>query len=413
MPTPATRSSPSGSTWARSWASGPAHDVPPTSSTPQPARPDQQRQHRHRLPHGAAVHPELPRPAARLDGPYTRRTRSTAANPLQTIDLVHNDEDVWRFIGSGRRRWQPDDEREHRVRAAANLGVDRFQQQNELRLLPARAALRAGRDGLPGTSLFGTSEPVTSTSGINRSTPTRPHPGCSPRPPPPASSSRSATSRRRYIVSRNLNAGQPNVDSGTQRRRAPEPRAACRDRGFYLPEEDAAPGRAADPASAPCRLEQSTANGDPNERSSSPRRRRLPARPLLPPGGGRVQGARRLRRDRQPAALRAEVHARWRRPATSTGNPACIRRHRRGRSEHQPERQRGDRAGVDAALLDGDAVVELTVYQRTISDLLLQRLLAPSTGFTTQFFNGGELRNRGVEAMVQVTPLQMRDASSG
>jgi hypothetical protein len=45
------------------------------------------------------------------------------------------------------------------------------------------------------------------------------------------------------------------------------------------------------------------------------------------------------------------------------------------------------------------------VYQKTISDLLLQRTLAPSSGFTTQYLNGGELQNRGVEVMVQFTPL--------
>ena len=57
----------------------------------------------------------------------------------------------------------------------------------------------------------------------------------------------------------------------------------------------------------------------------------------------------------------------------------------------RPERQREIEAGVDALLFNGNAVVELSVYQRTISDLLLQRALAPSTGYTTQFFNGGEV----------------------
>ena len=51
-------------------------------------------------------------------------------------------------------------------------------------------------------------------------------------------------------------------------------------------------------------------------------------------------------------------------------------------------------------------MLELTGYQRSISNLLLQRAVAPSTGFLTQFGNGGDMRNRGIEAAVQVTPVE-------
>lgn len=51
-------------------------------------------------------------------------------------------------------------------------------------------------------------------------------------------------------------------------------------------------------------------------------------------------------------------------------------------------------------------VLELTGYQRNISNLLLQRALPTSTGFTTEFFNGGTMRNRGLEAALQVTPVK-------
>jgi len=77
-----------------------------------------------------------------------------------------------------------------------------------------------------------------------------------------------------------------------------------------------------------------------------------------------------------------------------------------GDPEIEPERQREIEAGVDMALKDQRAVLELTGYQRSISNLLLQRSLATSTGFTTQFGNGGALRNRGLEAALQVTPIE-------
>jgi outer membrane receptor protein involved in Fe transport len=76
-----------------------------------------------------------------------------------------------------------------------------------------------------------------------------------------------------------------------------------------------------------------------------------------------------------------------------------------GDPDIEPERQREVEAGLDAIFMGGNIVTEFTLYQRNISNLLLQRALAPSTGFTTQFLNGGSLRNRGVEVMVQLNPF--------
>jgi outer membrane receptor protein involved in Fe transport len=88
------------------------------------------------------------------------------------------------------------------------------------------------------------------------------------------------------------------------------------------------------------------------------------------------------------------------------GQPAVEVLGTAGSADIQPERQREFEIGTDIVGFDGRGVVELTVYQKTISDLLLSRALAPSTGFTTEFFNGGELRNRGIELMVQIVPVK-------
>src|SRR3989441_11262367 len=47
------------------------------------------------------------------------------------------------------------------------------------------------------------------------------------------------------------------------------------------------------------------------------------------------------------------------------------------------------------------ASLGVTVYQKTITDLLLEQNLAPSTGYVSRIFNGGELPNRGIEAALQ------------
>jgi len=49
---------------------------------------------------------------------------------------------------------------------------------------------------------------------------------------------------------------------------------------------------------------------------------------------------------------------------------------------------------------------ELTGFRQTTMNLLLSRTPAPSSGFTSQVFNGGEIRNQGVEVAVGYAPIQ-------
>jgi len=72
----------------------------------------------------------------------------------------------------------------------------------------------------------------------------------------------------------------------------------------------------------------------------------------------------------------------------------------------RPERSREIELGFDGTLLNSRANVEFSVYEKHISDLLLTRALAPTNGFTTEVFNGGVMRTRGVEAGLSVLPIQ-------
>jgi outer membrane receptor protein involved in Fe transport len=76
-----------------------------------------------------------------------------------------------------------------------------------------------------------------------------------------------------------------------------------------------------------------------------------------------------------------------------------------GDNNIQPERQREVEGGIDVATKDQRVVAEVTLYQRNISDMLLQRALATTTGFANQFINGGGLRNRGVEGALAIKPV--------
>jgi TonB-linked SusC/RagA family outer membrane protein len=75
----------------------------------------------------------------------------------------------------------------------------------------------------------------------------------------------------------------------------------------------------------------------------------------------------------------------------------------------EPERVKEIEVGLDGIALGSRLTWELTGYQRNTTNLLLQRVPAPSTGFSSQVFNGGKIQNRGIEAGVGVTPIQRTD----
>jgi hypothetical protein len=58
---------------------------------------------------------------------------------------------------------------------------------------------------------------------------------------------------------------------------------------------------------------------------------------------------------------------------------------------------------------NGRMRLSLTGFQKVISDLILTANTAPSTGFTTQYINGGKIKNVGIEGELGITPIQTRN----
>lgn len=77
----------------------------------------------------------------------------------------------------------------------------------------------------------------------------------------------------------------------------------------------------------------------------------------------------------------------------------------RGSPDIAPERTSELEAGVDFSLLNSRLNFEVTVYDKRIKDFLLQRPVAGSTGFSTEWVNAGNLRNRGLEVSVNAQPV--------
>ncbi|CAN0003335.1 unnamed protein product [Pylaiella littoralis] len=77
----------------------------------------------------------------------------------------------------------------------------------------------------------------------------------------------------------------------------------------------------------------------------------------------------------------------------------------RGDKEINSERQKELEFGTDLGFFNGRLDFSATYYIKTVDDLILQSQLPPSTGFTTEFVNAGELQNKGIELSLNATPI--------
>ncbi|WP_347373808.1 SusC/RagA family TonB-linked outer membrane protein [Aequorivita sp. Q41] len=81
----------------------------------------------------------------------------------------------------------------------------------------------------------------------------------------------------------------------------------------------------------------------------------------------------------------------------------------RGDANLKSERQKELEFGADIGFFNGRISLSATYYIKTIDDLILQANLEPSTGYTTQYVNAGSLENRGIELGLNTTPIATRN----
>jgi len=93
-------------------------------------------------------------------------------------------------------------------------------------------------------------------------------------------------------------------------------------------------------------------------------------------------------------------------PTPIAGLPGLLQSSQRGTIGVRPERQKELEFGIDLALFNSRLGVEFTYYNKEVEDLLLNRTLAPTTGFTNTTQNVGTLDNTGFEVLVQALLVQ-------
>jgi TonB-dependent starch-binding outer membrane protein SusC len=87
--------------------------------------------------------------------------------------------------------------------------------------------------------------------------------------------------------------------------------------------------------------------------------------------------------------------------ATTLGNPNI-----------KPESSTEIETGFDATMFKSRASFSATIYQKRITDLLLQAGAPPSVGYSLVWLNGGEFTNQGIELQLSATPIQLRNGFS-
>lgn len=319
-------------------------------------------------------------------------------NPLQTIALMSDNEEVWRAITSARANLEVFEDSRNKVGLNANLGIDWFQQQNRLSF--PRELYFEDKDGLPGTQLDQNAENLNLNATAGASWKFRHDQFTSL-----LSGGLLLEQRDFYsllVWAQQIPTGQENVDKATSVQPT-QLRQRVKDRGGFIQEEVALLDDALS-LKAGVLIERSSVNGDPDKLYLFPKAGAVYelSAPASQIDTVRFRGAYG-EAGNQPnyGAKFTPLNANNTYEGLSTLTLGLTA----GDIDIEPERQRELEAGVDLVAWNEKVVFEGTLYQRTISNLLLTRTLAPSQGFGTEILNGGELRNRGLELMAQVRPV--------
>jgi TonB-linked SusC/RagA family outer membrane protein len=75
----------------------------------------------------------------------------------------------------------------------------------------------------------------------------------------------------------------------------------------------------------------------------------------------------------------------------------------------KPERQQETEFGLDLSFLNSRIGLTLNVYNKKVKDLLINRFIAPTNGFSSLLDNFGSLENKGFEVVLTGVPVSKKD----
>lgn len=336
------------------------------------------------------------------DGVYPQNP--FASNFLQTRDLMRNEETVNRTIASVTVDYNIFQNAKQSLDFNLAGGVDYFSMENDARF-PRELEFEADSTQ-PGTSILGETESIFNNLYLNLTHTFISGSGHTFRTTGGVQFEEQDVDNV-LITANNLIEGQFNVDQGV----APnvtQTRTIQRDRGFFVQEEINL-GEAVF-LSLGIRGDSSSAIGDEDKFYSYPKASvsvRLSEydfwEPLesflsefkvrsaygetgnLPPAFAKFSSFTSLTIDNSNGLV----------PGTLRGNPNI-----------EPETSAELEFGFDATILGGIATAEFSYFKQEISDLILFRDLEPSSGFTQEVLNAGEMEIDGIEFGLNINPIK-------
>jgi TonB-linked SusC/RagA family outer membrane protein len=79
----------------------------------------------------------------------------------------------------------------------------------------------------------------------------------------------------------------------------------------------------------------------------------------------------------------------------------------------KPERTKSTEFGLDMAFMDNRFGFEFTYYNASTFDQIIPIQITGATGYTSKFINSGEVVNKGIEVIANITPVRTQDFTWG
>jgi TonB-linked SusC/RagA family outer membrane protein len=325
------------------------------------------------------------------------------SNPLQTASLLEKQEEVFRLIASTNFDASLVEGDRHSFRLVGSAGIDWFAQDNDIFSPPE--LFFEDNDGLLGTKVVNNADNLQHNTNVNAVWDYRPNEGTTFTTSFGAQFEFSEL-KQDNVVGQNLTGGKDKVDAGTVISiRANKQKTE--DFGFYIQEQVLTLDERLQLTGA-VRFDQSSANSDNDELFIFPH---ASASFRFPDLGGFAdelklraafgQTGNRPLFGQEFTSLRVTENIEGIPGFTIEGDVAA--------EDLQPERQTEIEGGFDLQAFSGRMNLETTAYWQRIDEVILQRTLAPSSGFDTRLFNGGQLENQGLEVSLDGAIIQSAD----
>jgi len=328
------------------------------------------------------------------------------SNPLQTITFLKNEEDTWRALGTLTARATLLSRDNHTMQVIVIGGADYFEQDNDF-VAPPELEFEPN-DGQPGTAVLSKSSNLNLNLAVNGNYTYTPASGAFQSTTSMGVQYEDRDLDATRILARTLLSGQENPDQATSATPFQDDRLV-RDLGIYGQEELLLMDRRL-LLTAGIRADRNSNTGRTGRFHFYPKA--AASYRLLTPLAG-VQEIK-FRGAFGQTGNQPLFGAKFSPDTTGTidGLFGVVPGNRAGDALIEPERQTEFEFGFDALLANGRAELNLSVYQRMITRLILEQTVAPSAGQESRIFSSdSRLRNRGVEVALSISPVQSQDVN--